>query len=491
MGENRNFRLWLPEQGTVLSIVGAPASLFQIACTDYRPMSLLLLISLILRLGAFLWCLLLLYRIRDWRIGLLALAIGLGIWRLLWIAQQPLSWPVTLEATGQAWLSIVLSLLIFVVVFVVARTITQFRDAMTALKQSEEKFSRAFQASPFAITISRVSDGTLIDVNRAFEEFVGISKEQVIGRSSLDLRMWVDDRDRQRLVDQVTRHGRLTNYEILVRSHSGDLATCLLSADTFEFAGETHLITVTRDVTHQKQLQRQLLEASDREQTRIAHDLHDSVAQDLVGISLLIKALEDARDDGATDLSQEFETLKKLVHKAISNTRLIAQGISPIELRIGDFNTALGRLCSAMSDLYGKECTLAFSADTYIANDIMALNLYRIVQEAVRNAMKHSDCSTVTVDVAEQDRSIALTIKDDGVGIDTRPRSSKGMGINIIRYRANMLGGTASFENGADGGTVVRCVVPVDPESKQVAADASQVQEAVSGSHRAKPTLEH
>ena len=445
-------------------------------------MSLLLLISLVLRMGAFVWCLLLWYRIRDWRISLLVLGIGLGTWRLLWVALQPASWPVTMDATGPAWLSIILSLLTFVVVFVVTRTISQFREAMTALRQSEEKFSRAFQASPFAITISRVSDGTLIDVNKAFEEFVGISKKQVIGRSSLDLHMWVDDQDRQRVVDKVTRHGRLTNYEILVRSHSGDIWTCLLSADTFELAGEPHLITVTRDVTHQKQLQRQVLEASDREQTRIAHDLHDSVAQDLVGISLLIKAVNDMVDDGSADLSQEFETLKNLVHKAILNTRLIAQGISPIELRKGDFNTALGRLCSSMSDLYGKNCTLTSSPKAIVDDDVMAMNLYRIVQEAVRNAMQHSNCDAVKIDVAAEKKSIVLTIEDDGVGFDTTGRASKGMGINIIRYRANMLGGTVSFENGNSGGTLVRCVVPVGPESEKVSADAGQVRKAVAGS---------
>ncbi len=482
MGENRNFRSRLPEPRTLLSIVAALACLYQIARAGQLPMSLLLLISLVLRLGALVWCLLLWYRIRDWRISLLALAIAVGTWRLLWVVLEPASSPVSLDAAGPAWLSIIFSLLILVVVFVVARTISQFREAMTALKQSEEKFSRAFQASPLAITISRVSDGTLIDVNKAFEEFVGISKEKLVGRSSLELHMWTDDDDRQRLVDQVLRRGRLANYEILVRSHTGEIATCLLSADTFELGGVTHLITVTRDVTRQKQLQRQLLEAGDREQTRIAHDLHDSVAQDLVGISLLIKCLEDARSDKSADLSQEFATLKNLVHKAISNTRSIAQGISPPELQKGDFIRALDNLCSSTSDLYGKKCTLTASPDAFVNDDAMATHLYRIVQEAVRNAMQHSNCNSVQINIDFAHKTLVLTVVDDGVGLDATSNEGHGMGMNIIRYRASMMGGSVTFESGETGGVIVHCVVPVGPGSEQVSADADQVKRAVSGS---------
>ncbi len=437
-------------------------------------MSILLLISLALRLGAFFWCLLIWYRVRDWRISLLVLGIGLGNGRLFWVAAQPESWPVTLDSPGPAVLSIILSLLSFVVVAVVARTITQYKAAMASLKKSEEKFLKAFRASPDAMTISRMKDGTFIDVNEGFERISGYSREEAIGKSSLELELWAVVEDRDRMIAELNEKGRTPAFEIPIRTKSGEIITCQATAEVFTLDGEPHLVAITRDVTDQKRLQRQLLEASDREQRRLAHDLHDSVAQDLVGISLLVKFLDDALRSDSTDLSGELDSLQDMVRQAISNTRSIAQGVAPIDLMQGGLETALTRLCASMTELFGTPCHLKYSPGVDLTDEGVAIHLYRIAQEALSNAIHHSNCKAVHISVEQGAEGLILAVSDNGKGLPGATVGSDGMGMHIMEYRASMIGGSVAFESERDRGTTVRCTVPLAALTNDVQARAGQ-----------------
>lgn len=139
--------------------------------------------------------------------------------------------------------------------------VTWRHQAEQALRSSEEKFSKAFQASPDAIVISRVDDGTYIDVNEAFLEHTGYARDEVLGKSSLNLEVWADPEARMAMLQLLNRYGHVRNHDVRFRMKSGEIRQLLWSADVMEYLGAAHLIAVSKDVTDQRNLEKELSES--------------------------------------------------------------------------------------------------------------------------------------------------------------------------------------------------------------------------------------
>jgi PAS domain S-box-containing protein len=123
------------------------------------------------------------------------------------------------------------------------------QEAESALRLSQEKFAKAFRSSPNPITITRLSDGYHIEVNDAFCHMIGYSSNEIIGRTALDLNLWVNREKRDRLFQLLTHNGTLRNYEFEFRTKSGEVRTALLSAEIIDISGETCVIAVSQDIS--------------------------------------------------------------------------------------------------------------------------------------------------------------------------------------------------------------------------------------------------
>ncbi|MDP9262939.1 MAG: PAS domain-containing protein, partial [Acidobacteriota bacterium] len=163
----------------------------------------------------------------------------------------------TVEAAGPGQPSAVASKLLDCIFLhppeVLAHMPGEFRRAEEALRLSEEKFAKAFRASPDAITITTLNEGRYIEINDSFLRLSGYAREEVIGRTSLELNVWADPADRARLVEPIRRHEPVRDLEVKFRDKSGRTGPTLVSADYIDLAGEACLLTVTRDLTPQKQ----------------------------------------------------------------------------------------------------------------------------------------------------------------------------------------------------------------------------------------------
>lgn len=137
-------------------------------------------------------------------------------------------------------------------------------EAEEALRRSEEKFSKAFHASPDSIVITRAADGTYIDVNEAFQEITGYSRSEVIGRSSTEIGIWADADARMVMLKLLNEHEHVRNLDVRFRVKSGEIREMLWSADVIEYGGEACLIAISRDVTDQRQMEKELLESDAR-----------------------------------------------------------------------------------------------------------------------------------------------------------------------------------------------------------------------------------
>ncbi len=140
----------------------------------------------------------------------------------------------------------------------VARNITDRKQAEVALHQSEQKFAKAFLASPSAITITRLSDGCHVEANDSFCHFTGYTREEIIGHTAIELNLWVNWEDRNRLFNLLQNKRIIRNYEFDFRTKSGEIRTALLSAELINMNGQTCLITVSQDITERKRAEQTL-----------------------------------------------------------------------------------------------------------------------------------------------------------------------------------------------------------------------------------------
>jgi PAS domain S-box-containing protein len=228
------------------------------------------------------------------------------------------------------------------------------------------------------------------------------------------------------------------------------------------------VLSVTRDVSELRMLSREIIEASNREQERISHDLHDGLGQQLTGVALMLKGLQSRLDRPAAEIRRELEDILGLVNGAVHDTRMLAHGLSPVAVERGGLAVALRdmvRHARGTSGLHMRFSSRGWRDDRL--DTTARLHLYRIAQESLNNVLRHADARQVNVTLAMSRAGATLSIADDGKGVDAQRPSATGLGLRIMRHRAQMIGATLGVEPREDGGTVVTVVCPCRPGPPQ------------------------
>ncbi|MFO7707065.1 MAG: PAS domain S-box protein [Desulfobacterales bacterium] len=146
----------------------------------------------------------------------------------------------------------------------IVHDITGRKKAQESLAESEQKFRMAFQTSPDSINLNRLSDGMYIDINEGFTKLTGYTREEAIGRTSIDLKIWHDPQDRERLVRSLSQEGFVENLEAAFRRKNGEIGIGLMSARRLQLNGEEIILSITRDITERKAVENALRESEDR-----------------------------------------------------------------------------------------------------------------------------------------------------------------------------------------------------------------------------------
>jgi PAS domain S-box-containing protein len=256
------------------------------------------------------------------------------------------------------------------------------------------------------------------------------------------------------LVSELTVHG----------ARGGESALFVEGALTsLVLRGERFWLTMLQDATARRQLEREVLEVSNREQQRIGNDLHDGLGQELTGIALLLRGVENRAEREAPALSQAIEEVALLVNDAIFTTRALARGLSPVTFDRGGLAIALEGLARRLSAMFHID--VRCEADEALERgleSVNALHLYRIAQEAVTNAAQHGSAGLVQIALRFDGERGLLRIEDNGGGFNPATHHSKGLGLRIMHYRAQMMAGSLRIESAHDRGTVVSCWFPHD-----------------------------
>lgn len=216
-----------------------------------------------------------------------------------------------------------------------------------------------------------------------------------------------------------------------------------------------------RDVTDRRRTARQILEAGERERHRIGQDLHDDLCQHLAGISCLGRVLQQHLNERSPSDAADASNIVDLIEQAVRRARDIARGLQPLQLATEGLPAALQSLAIDIENMFQVRCHVACDAPRGVTDPACLIQLYRITQEAISNAIRHGRASHIYVDLVHAGDRFILTVEDDGVGIAGTEAGTggPGLGLKTMQHRAQMIGGSLSIETLDLGGTVVTCSV--------------------------------
>ncbi|MFZ4397865.1 MAG: GAF domain-containing sensor histidine kinase, partial [Kiritimatiellia bacterium] len=215
-------------------------------------------------------------------------------------------------------------------------------------------------------------------------------------------------------------------------------------------------------------LMQQMLNISEREQRRIGQDLHDSVGQTLTGIRYLIDALQQEFAAKFAPEAHKLTRVTQMLAKTTQQVHDLAHGIFPEESKTDGLAVALQELARHTKDIFGLSCRFCgLCKAPQLANDITR-QIYRIAQEAVHNAAKHSGAKTIEIRLSRRGSNVVLTVRDDGKGFPQSPGQMLGMGQRIMKYRADMIGATLKIMGRHGKGATVTCVLPTNHPHQKI-----------------------
>ncbi len=342
------------------------------------------------------------------------------------------------------------------------RTIAAIED-ITERKRAESQLrleDAALAAAANGIAIVD-RDGNIIWVNAAFSSMTGYSLNEARGQNPRVLKSGYQDDAfyknmwRTILAGEVW-HGELVNKKKDASHYNEEMMiTPVKSA-----AGKvTHFIAIKQDITRRKRMEHEMMTAIERAQERIGQDLHDGLCQILTGAKFKT-ALLGQKLQGWSPLSEagDAAAIETLLDEAIEQARGLAYGLNPVKADTGGLMEALQQLAASVDSETGPRCVCHISKPVQIADRSVALNLYRIAQEAVQNSLKHSGAKNICIELTRRAGANTMTVSDDGAGM--KAADASGTGLINMHARAELIGGKLEIKTSGGRGVSVICRLP-------------------------------
>ncbi len=320
--------------------------------------------------------------------------------------------------------------------------ITQRKRLEDSLVRAEEKFAKAFRATPDAISISTLEEGRYLEVNESFQRLTGYERDEVVGRTVFDLNLWVDPTDQQRIASDILQLGSVTNRELRFRNKRGEVRSGLLSAEAIDLSGQRCLVAVVRDISEHRMLEAQLMQAQKMEAIGrlaggVAHDFNNLLAI-IIGYSDLLQEAVGPQDPAR----KHVEEIRKAGQRAAGLTRqLVAFSRKQVlELRVFDLNAVVIENHKMLRRLIGEDIELLLQLDP--ERGVVKADPVQIEQVIMNLAVNARDAmprggrmviETANVELEAQQLSrqvtmqpgayVMLAVSDNGTGMDAATQS--------------------------------------------------------------------
>ena len=380
------------------------------------------------------------------------------------------------------------------------------KQRTVALRQSEEKLAKAFRSSPNPITITKLDDGTHIEVNDAFCQVTGYTMEEIIGRTAIDLGLWADPKNRDRLFQLLKESGRVRNYELESRNKSGEIKTSLLSAEILDINGEKCLLSVSQDISDRKQIEIELQEAKEAADTanraksqflaNMSHELRTPLNA-IIGFSQLLgrdSSLKPDQQEYLEIINRSGEHLLGLINNVLQLSKI---EIGEVTIDKNSFDlyqllNSLDEMFKLIAEKKGLQLVFDYGSTLpqYVETDERKLR--QILINLLGNAIKFTSEGGVTLRVAirqdygeekqinedNKQRELYFEIEDTGGGIspsemdnlfaafyqtETGRKSLEGtgLGLPISRKFVQLMGGDITVSSILGEGSIFQFNIEV------------------------------
>jgi len=317
---------------------------------------------------------------------------------------------------------------------------------LNALQKSQDRLRLSFDKSRDAIVVTD-EQGRFVEFNSAACALAGMSRKQ------LEQTLWSE------LFGAATDERGEPSVNVIELTRPDGQKRVV------EFSGnplppDLHL-SILRDITEERRLERDIQQISEREQRRLGQDLHDGLGQTLTGIAFLAKALEQTLQSKKIPESAQAGEISRLLNESLQRTRRISNGLCPVILEDNDIEAALLQLASDLQTYFGVACVVSVEPGIKITNNDVAVNLYRIAQEATTNAIKHGRAKKIEIDLSIEKCRLILRICDNGIGFSKVNKNTRGMGLRVMQHRAHAIGGSVNVQHPQKGGTIIVCTLKI------------------------------
>lgn len=316
------------------------------------------------------------------------------------------------------------------------------------------------------ITLSNISDAVFLTDSKGDFCFVCPNVHVIFGYDEAEVS---EMRNIRRLLGDLLatssllkQQGEVSNIERRILDKKGRPHILLVNVKSVEIQGPKRLYTC-RDISDRKRLEAQMEESTEKERRRIGQDLHDGICQQLAGLECILQSLEEETFQMQHDsLTTEMRRVKQMVRDTNQDVRRLIKDLSPVPPGPEGLAYALQNLAQRVSEQHQVDCQ--FQQEGGEMPDLPSLaatHLYRITQEAVHNALRHGKANHVILSLRRQPDHGVLEVTDNGSGLPPEGKMSGGLGLSVMRHRAQHIHALDfSIDNHAEGGVRVFCKFP-------------------------------
>ncbi|MGA2060775.1 MAG: PAS domain S-box protein [Thermoguttaceae bacterium] len=359
-------------------------------------------------------------------------------------------------------------------VFGIARDLSERHHARLALYESESRFRAIFESAAIGLVLGNMQGEIILAANGAFAKMLGYTPEGLIGKSFVDFTHPDDVGPQRKLLKELYagEHDKIFVEKRYIHRNGGIIWGRLNLSLIYDAEGvPLYSIGIVENITEQKQaaeaiqteqqLLRRIIDLHERDRQITAYEIHDGITQQITASLFHLEAFRRLRESDAKTADKSLETALKLISQSVDETRRLISGLRPLILDEYGVVEAIDYLVCENRERSGMQ--IDFHHDVRFKRLVPPLEsaAFRIVQEAIANACRHSQSPAVIVELVQRDDRLHIKVQDQGLGFDPNAVEETRFGLRSIRERARLLGGRAEIQSAPGSGTSISVELPV------------------------------
>ncbi len=339
-----------------------------------------------------------------------------------------------------------------------------FREENESELKENEARSMAILDTAVDGIITIDEKGVITLFNQAAQKIFGYTEDEVLGENIRCLmpEPYRREHDGYMFAYKSTGQKKIigSGREMTGLRKNGTTFPLYLAVSEFYIGDIRHFTGIVRDISDQRRLEQEVLKISDHERRRIGQDLHDGLGQMLTGIGLMSRSLSSTLEKEKSSAAARAAEITQLLREADEYAKNLSRGLLPVDFEVRGLVTSLERLAANAERLFGITCTFREENPPVFHDTSVVEHLFRITQEAISNAVKHGTASEVSLELFSNEEYACLRVYDNGKGFESNWIEKKGSGMDIMQFRAQLIGANLDIRNRIEGGAVVNCTLP-------------------------------